>query len=102
MALSFKSLFKTNIILPHLYKVSVRLCSTDIKEKLQQLVNKNKVVVFMKGVPENPRCGFSNAVAQILRMHGVQFDSYNVLEDEGLRQGMYIFLNFKLYFFYFC
>lgn len=92
MAMAFKRICRTNIMLPHLYRVSFRLCSTDIKEKLQQLVNKNKVVVFMKGVPENPRCGFSNAVAQILRMHGVKFDSYNVLEDEGLRQGIYIFL----------
>lgn len=90
MALVLKRFCRTSIILPHLYRVPFRLCSTDIKEKLQQLVNKNKVVVFMKGVPENPRCGFSNAVAQILRMHGVKFDSYNVLEDEELRQGMYI------------
>jgi len=43
----------------------------------------------MKGTPEQPLCGFSNAVCQILRMHGVPpFDSYNVLEDEELRQGI--------------
>jgi len=42
----------------------------------------------MKGVPEEPRCGFSNAVVQILRMHGVQYDSYNVLEDDKLRSGI--------------
>lgn len=48
---------------------------------------KDKVVVFMKGVPEQPMCGFSNAVVQILRMHGVEgYGSYNVLEDEELRQ----------------
>ena len=88
--MSFKSLLRTNIILPHVYRIFHRSCSTNIKEKIQLLVTKNKVVVFMKGVPENPRCGFSNAVAQILRMHGVQYDSYNVLEDEQLRQGMYI------------
>jgi len=43
----------------------------------------------MKGVPEEPRCGFSNAVVQILRMHGVsEYDSYNVLENESIRQGI--------------
>jgi len=48
-----------------------------------------KVVVFMKGTPESPKCGFSNAVVQILKMHGVdKYDAYNVLEDENLRQGL--------------
>jgi len=41
----------------------------------------------MKGVPEEPRCGFSNAVVQVLRMHGVKYDSHDVLRDEELRQG---------------
>lgn len=43
----------------------------------------------MKGTPAAPKCGFSNAVVQILDFHGVkQYDSYNVLEDEDLRQGI--------------
>lgn len=42
----------------------------------------------MKGVPEEPRCGFSNAVVQILRMHGVQYNAHDVLADEDLRQGI--------------
>ena len=41
----------------------------------------------MKGVPEEPRCGFSNAVVQIMRMHGVEYDAHDVLKDESLRQG---------------
>lgn len=41
----------------------------------------------MKGVPEEPRCGFSNAVVQILRMHNVTYDAHDVLADEALRQG---------------
>jgi monothiol glutaredoxin len=58
------------------------------KEDLDGMVKSDsKVVVFMKGTPEAPRCGFSNAVIQILKMHGVKFDAYNVLEDEKLRQG---------------
>ena len=57
------------------------------KEKLDEVVKNNKIVVFMKGVPEEPMCGFSNAVVQILRMHGVDgYSSFNVLEDEELRQ----------------
>lgn len=67
--------------------------SNSANEKFDQMVKSNKVVVFMKGVPEQPMCGFSNAVVQILRMHGVQYDAHNVLEDESIRQGLYsIFL----------
>jgi len=56
-------------------------------EKFDEVVKKDKVVVFIKGVPEQPMCGFSNAVVQILKMHGVDgFGSYNVLDDEELRQ----------------
>lgn len=57
------------------------------QHQFEKLVKNNKVVVFMKGVPEQPMCGFSNAVVQILRMHGVEYDSHNVLADEGIRQG---------------
>ncbi|XP_056631373.1 glutaredoxin-related protein 5, mitochondrial [Diorhabda sublineata] len=60
-----------------------------VKSKdISKLVKNNKVVVFMKGVPEQPQCGFSNAVVQILRMHGVTYDAHNVLEDNALRQGI--------------
>ena len=65
-----------------------RLLSTELKERIDGLVQAKKVVVFMKGVPEQPQCGFSNAVVQILRMHGVEnYDSHNILEDDDLRQG---------------
>ena len=42
----------------------------------------------MKGSPEEPQCGFSKAVVQILRMHGVKYDAHNVLDDEELRSGV--------------
>lgn len=57
------------------------------KATLDKLVRTNKVVIFMKGNPQAPRCGFSNAVVQILRMHGVQYDAHDVLQNESLRQG---------------
>ncbi|XP_043798660.1 glutaredoxin-related protein 5, mitochondrial isoform X1 [Apis laboriosa] len=70
----------------------VRSFSTS-SNKIANLVKKNKVVVFMKGVPDSPKCGFSNAVVQILRMHNVKYDAHNVLEDEQLRQGIKDFSN---------
>ncbi|XP_076803137.1 uncharacterized protein LOC143447087 [Clavelina lepadiformis] len=62
--------------------------NTGSQEHIDSLLKKNKVVVFMKGIPSQPMCGFSNAVVQILRMHGVEYDSYNVLEDDALRSGI--------------
>ncbi|XP_078090670.1 glutaredoxin-related protein 5, mitochondrial [Mustelus asterias] len=59
------------------------------RQRLEGLVKKDKVVVFIKGTPAQPMCGFSNAVVQILRMHGVEnYGSYNVLEDQEIRQGI--------------
>jgi glutaredoxin-related protein len=49
------------------------------------------VVLFMKGTPETPQCGFSRAAIQILGLQGVnpqKFTAFNVLEDEELRAGM--------------
>jgi len=64
------------------------------KEQVDKLVKNSKVVIFMKGVPDEPKCGFSNAVVQVLRMHGVtNYDSHNVLEDENIRQGIKDYTN---------
>lgn len=64
-----------------------KFLSTKSKEDIEKLITNDKVVVFMKGIPQQPQCGFSNAVVQILRMHGVKYESHNVLNDENLRQG---------------
>uniref|UniRef100_L7M436 Glutaredoxin-related protein 5, mitochondrial n=1 Tax=Rhipicephalus pulchellus TaxID=72859 RepID=L7M436_RHIPC len=73
----------------------VRLLSAaaPISDKIANLIKQDKVVVFMKGVPEQPRCGFSNAVVQVLRMHGVDYSAHDVLQDEALRQGIKDFSN---------
>ncbi|XP_060771738.1 glutaredoxin-related protein 5, mitochondrial [Neoarius graeffei] len=68
--------------------------SGEVLKKLELLVKKDRVVVFIKGTPAQPMCGFSNAVVQILRMHGVEeYTAYNVLEDQELRQGVKTFSN---------
>ena len=60
----------------------------DIKEKIKELVEKNNVFLFMKGTPDIPQCGFSLAVANVLRHLNVKFESINVLENEEIRQGI--------------
>lgn len=58
-----------------------------IQTRIDKLVKSNKIVVFMKGVPQAPRCGFSNAVVDILSIHKAKFEAYDVLQDENLRNG---------------
>ena len=60
----------------------------EIKEKIASIINDNDVCLFMKGTPESPQCGFSMAVANVLKHLNVKFKGINVLEDENLRQGI--------------
>ena len=62
-----------------------------MRQAIDKAVASAPVVLFMKGTPETPQCGFSRASIQILGMQGVdpeKFTAFNVLEDNDLRQGM--------------
>jgi len=68
-----------------------RYLSNDVRQKIQQAVQSTPVVVFMKGTPELPQCGFSRAVVQVLDLHGVppeKMKTFNVLEDSELRSSI--------------
>lgn len=60
----------------------------EIQERIQNLIEKNKIMVFMKGTKLMPMCGFSNNVVQILNTLGVPFETVNVLDDQEIRQGI--------------
>jgi monothiol glutaredoxin len=55
---------------------------------LDHLVQTNKVVLFMKGNRSFPQCGFSAAVVEVLKKHGVEFHAVNVLQDPAIRDGI--------------
>jgi len=61
---------------------------TEIHKKIEEIIKKNKVVLFMKGTPEMPQCGFSMTVCNILKQSKINFFSVNVLLDELIRQGI--------------
>lgn len=65
--------------------------------KLRELVNSHKVMLFMKGSPEEPRCGFSRKVVNVLQDQGVAFGSFDILSDEAVRQGMKAFSNWPTF-----
>jgi len=57
-------------------------------ERIRQEIGKNDVLLFMKGTPVFPQCGFSAAVVDVLSQLGVRFNSVNILVDDELRQGI--------------
>lgn len=61
-----------------------------VQSHIEKLVKNHKIVVFMKGEPQAPRCGFSNAVVDILSIHNAKFEAHDVLKDENLRNGKYL------------
>ena len=60
----------------------------EIKSKIKTMIDENSVVLFMKGTPDTPQCGFSMAVTNILKHLQVKFQGVNVLENSELRQGI--------------
>jgi monothiol glutaredoxin len=66
----------------------------DTQQRIKEQVSGNPVVLYMKGTPQMPQCGFSQMAVQILRACGVtQFHSVNVLEDADIRQGIKEYAN---------
>ncbi len=65
----------------------------NIKNKIENLINNSDVMLFMKGTPSMPQCGFSAAVVGVLNHLGVKFDTVNVLQDQEIREGIKEFSN---------
>ena len=65
----------------------------NINEKIKDIISKNDVVLFMKGTPDMPQCGFSMTVTNILKQLKVKFNGIDVLADPEIRQGIKDFSN---------
>jgi monothiol glutaredoxin len=66
----------------------------DVQQRIDDLVKGNRIVLFMKGTAQFPMCGFSGRAMQILKACGVEdLKTVNVLEDEGIRQGIKEYAN---------
>jgi monothiol glutaredoxin len=66
---------------------------TDVNARIDAEVKSADVVLFMKGTPQFPMCGFSGQVVQILNYVGVPFKGVNVLEDQEIREGIKAYSN---------
>jgi len=69
----------------------------DLNKRLKALINASKCMVFMKGTPNEPRCKFSRALMELLKTHHVDFMSFNILDDEKVRQGLKAYSNWPTY-----
>jgi len=66
---------------------------SDVQERIKQTVESDDVVLFMKGSPDFPQCGFSGRAVQVLRASNMEFSSVDVLADDDIRQGIKQFSN---------
>ena len=65
----------------------------EIQERIRKVIDENSVMLFMKGSPDFPQCGFSGRVVQILEACGAEFSSADVLMDPELREGIKVYSN---------
>jgi monothiol glutaredoxin len=75
------------------YYVKRSFMTTPITDRIAADIAANPVILFMKGTPDFPMCGFSAAVVQVLKNMNVPFKGVNVLEDDEIRQGIKEFSN---------
>jgi len=59
-----------------------------LRKRIDETVSRDRVMLFMKGNPSMPQCGFSAAVVGILKEVGVPFGSFNILADQEMREGL--------------
>lgn len=71
--------------------------SQELQEKLRDLIASDRVVLFMKGSPAMPQCGFSAAVVEILNQVGVSFKTVNILADPEVREGLKVYANWPTF-----
>ena len=69
----------------------------DTRTRITDLIQRNKVMLFMKGTRQLPACGFSNTVVQILKKEGATFETFNILSDPEMRQALKEFSNWQTY-----
>jgi len=68
-----------------------------LEDRLKKLINQAPVMVFMKGNPEVPKCGFSRTLMEILKETPIEFETFDIFSDEDVRQGLKKFSNWPTY-----
>lgn len=86
-----------NVINSEINEIAAKDKSIDLKIQIETLLNSSKIVLFMKGNAQAPQCGFSANSVAILRNLGVSFNTFNILNDPEIRQGLKEYSNWPTY-----
>lgn len=91
----------TKLIIRFNNKIAIKMddpvIEKDITKRLQMLINSNPVMIFIKGTPQAPRCGFSRQLIELLNEQGCGYGSFDILADEQVRQGLKEYSNWPTY-----
>ena len=68
-----------------------------LEERLKQLINTASVMLFMKGSPDAPKCGFSRTIVEMLKEENIQFATFDILTDEDVRAGLKTYSDWPTY-----
>lgn len=68
-----------------------------LEERLKILVNKSRVMLFMKGDRTGPKCGFSRQAIDMMNKTGIEYETFDILTDEDVRQGLKDFSEYRTY-----
>ncbi len=71
--------------------------TTALNDRLERLILADTVMLFMKGTPEKPRCGFSRQAVELLRQEEIPFGSFDILSDNDVRQGLKTYSDWPTY-----
>uniref|UniRef100_A0A0N5AEP6 Thioredoxin domain-containing protein n=1 Tax=Syphacia muris TaxID=451379 RepID=A0A0N5AEP6_9BILA len=74
-----------------------KIAKNDLESRIKELINRSRLMLFMKGTPDAPRCGFSRQMVELLRGLKANFGSFDILEDEEIRQGLKTYSNWQTY-----
>ena len=66
-------------------------------DRIKEQLNNNTVVLYMKGTPDFPQCGFSSRVVQVLQLYNAEYTAVNILEDPELREALKQYSNWPTY-----
>ena len=69
----------------------------ELNDRLKKLINSAPVILFMKGDPNTPKCGFSRQTVQLLATENAKYDTFDILEDNAVRQGLKTYSNWPTY-----
>lgn len=86
-----------NIINSEINEITAENKTAELKEQIETLLNSSKIVLFMKGNAQMPQCGFSANSVAILKNLGVSFNTFNILNDPEIRQGLKEYSNWPTY-----